>query len=125
MGSSGVRISASLLRLASPALYSMSGDSDTILMPGASQEALQLLEEVIKGEGESTGSYSYLAIQEFLSLAEALGLGELDSVATPPNSQELDASSSPVPSLSRGELDASFSPAASLSTGVYVWGSLN
>ena len=94
-------------------------------MPGASQEALQLLEEVVKGEGGSTGSYSYLTIVEFLSMAEALGLGELDMVATPPNSQELDASFSPAPLSSRGEFDVSFSPAASLSRGVYVWGSLN
>ena len=120
----GIRISAKLLRLACPALFYMHQDTDTILMPGASQEALQLLEEIVKGEGGSTGSYSYLTIVEFLSLAEALGLGELDMVATPPNSQELDGSFSPAPLSSRGEFDVSFSP-ASLSMGVYVWGSLN
>ena len=50
------------------------------------------------GGGENTKLYSSVAIKRFFSLAEALGLGELEIVSSPPNSQELGIS--PAASLS-------------------------
>ena len=84
-----VLLSRELLHLVCPALLTLlSGETDAILLPGVPRESILLLEEVVTGCGGDTGLYSYQAIEGFLSLAEALGLGDIELVGSPPNSQE-------------------------------------
>ena len=79
-------------------MSTISGDTDLIMVPGADQELLELLEDIVYGGGDNTKLYSSVAIKRFISLAEALGLGELEIVSSPPNSQEFGIS--PAASLS-------------------------
>ena len=100
MGANGnhVRVSRELLRISCRALSTISGDTDVILVPGASQELLELLVDIVYGGGENTKLYSSVAIERFFSLGEALGIGELEIVASPPNSQESGISPAASPS---------------------------
>ena len=66
----------------------MSGDTDLIMVPGAPQELLELLKDMVYAGGENTKFYSSTTIERFSSLAEALGLGEMEIGDSPPNSPE-------------------------------------
>ena len=70
------------------------------MVPGASQELLDLLVDILYGGGEETKLYSSIVIQRFSYLAQALGLGEMEIGASPPNSQELETHPSPASSMS-------------------------
>ena len=58
-----------LLRLSCPALLSISPQSDIILLPEASDEAVRLLVDVVTAGGEETGAYGPIFIFDVYELA--------------------------------------------------------